>query len=94
MKRNKILQFYRVTPFLSSSCLTRRLTIAETGRSIVEMLGTLAIIGVLSIGGIMGYSYGMNKYHANEVINNVNMRMIDVVSYVMRGSQIDELDAA
>ena len=26
----------------------------ETGRSMVEMLGVLAIIGVLSVGGIVG----------------------------------------
>ena len=48
----------------------------ETGRSMVEMLGTLAIIGVLSIGGIMGYSYGMDKYRANATINDINLRRI------------------
>ena len=42
----------------------------QSGRSMVEMLGTLAIIGVLSIGGIMGYSYAVDKYHANQIINN------------------------
>ena len=66
----------------------------ETGRSMVEIIGVLAVAGVLSIGGIMGYSYGMNKYHANEAIHDVNMRMIDVATYVMRGVQIDELDSA
>ena len=66
----------------------------ESGRSMVEMLGTLAIIGVLSVGGIAGYSYGMNKYHANEAINDVNLRMIDVATHVMRGVQIDQLDSA
>ncbi len=45
----------------------------ETGRSMVEMLGVLAIIGVLSIGGIQGYTYAMNKYRANNVLNEVNM---------------------
>ena len=44
----------------------------ETGRSMVEMLGVLAIIGVLSIGGIQGYTYAMNKYRANNVLNEVN----------------------
>ena len=29
----------------------------QSGRSMVEMLGTLAIIGVLSVGAIAGYSY-------------------------------------
>ena len=28
----------------------------QSGRSMVEMLGVLAIIGVLSVGGIAGYS--------------------------------------
>ena len=38
----------------------------ESGRSMVEMLGVLAIIGVLSVGGIAGYTTAMNKYRANE----------------------------
>ena len=54
--------------------------ISELGRSMVEMLGTLAIIGVLSIGGIMGYNYGINKYRANETIR-------DVTLYAMTASQ-------
>ena len=40
----------------------------ESGRSMVEMLGVLAIIGVLSVGGIAGYTMAMNKYRANEAI--------------------------
>ncbi len=49
---------------------------SESGRSMVEMLGTLAIIGVLSIGGIMGYSYGMDKYRANQTINDIMLKMV------------------
>ena len=45
----------------------------EKGRSMVEMLGVLAIIGVLSVGGIMGYKYGMMKYRVNETINELNI---------------------
>ena len=60
----------------------------ESGRSMVEMLGTLAIIGVLSIGGIMGYSYGMDKYRANETINDVNLRGIDLVRQVAMGQTL------
>ena len=41
----------------------------ESGRSMVEMLGVLAIIGVLSIGGIAGYSMAMNRYRANEALD-------------------------
>ena len=52
----------------------------ETGRSMVEMLGTLAIIGVLSVGGIAGYSYGMDKYRANTIINDVMLRSVDALA--------------
>ncbi|MBR4927227.1 MAG: hypothetical protein IKY98_02755 [Alphaproteobacteria bacterium] len=56
------------------------LRIAQSGRSMVEMLGVLAVIGVLSIGGIMGYSYGMDKYRANEVTNQIMLRAIDLMT--------------
>ena len=59
--------------------------IAQSGRSMVEMLGVLAVIGVLSIGGIMGYSYGMDKYRANETINDVNLRAMDLISQLTQG---------
>ena len=41
----------------------------QLGRSMVEMLGVLAIIGVLSIVGIQGYKKAMNKHKANELMN-------------------------
>ena len=45
----------------------------EKGRSMVEMLGVLAIIGVLSVGGIYGYTVAMNKYKANEIVQTASM---------------------
>ena len=39
---------------------------ALCGRSMVEMLGVLAIIGVLSVGAISGYSKAMMKYKLNK----------------------------
>ena len=44
----------------------------ETGRSMVEMLGVLAIIGVLSIGGIAGYTMSMRRHRANQVADLIN----------------------
>ena len=46
----------------------------EQGRSMVEMLGSLAIIGVLSAGAIGGYSYAMNKHRTNELIYEATKR--------------------
>ncbi len=44
----------------------------EIGRSMVEMLGVLAVIGVLSIGGIAGYRTAMDMHAANAIIDSVN----------------------
>ena len=41
----------------------------ESGRSMIEMLGVLAIIGVLSIGGLAGYTMAMNRHRANTVLD-------------------------
>ena len=42
---------------------------SQSGRSMVEMLGVLAIIGVLSIGGIAGYTLSMRKHRANQIVD-------------------------
>ena len=41
----------------------------QTGRSMIEMLGVLAIVGVLSVAGIAGYSKAMAKYKTNKIID-------------------------
>ena len=45
----------------------------EKGRSMIEMLGVLAIIGVLSVGGIAGYSKAMTKYRVNKTIEQITL---------------------
>lgn len=44
----------------------------QSGRSMIEMLGVLAIIGVLSIGGLAGYTMAMNRHRANQVLDYVS----------------------
>lgn len=55
--------------------------IAQTGRSMVEMLGVLAIIGVLSVGGIAGYSKAMLKYKLNKQSEQLNQIFNTAVRY-------------
>ena len=43
------------------------------GRSMVEMLGVLAVIGVLSIGGVMGFRRAMDTHHVNNLMNDVSL---------------------
>ena len=52
----------------------------ENGRSMIEMLGVLAIIGVLSVGGIYGYTVAMRKYKANEIAQTLSMLAISARS--------------
>ncbi len=44
----------------------------QTGRSMIEMLGVLAIIGVLSVGGLAGYSKAMFKYKMNRTVSQIS----------------------
>lgn len=44
----------------------------QNGRSMIEMLGVLAIIGVLSIGGLAGYTMAMNRHRANTILDYVS----------------------
>ncbi len=52
----------------------------QSGRSMVEMLGVLAVIGVLSIGGIAGYTTAMSYYRANEILNDVTLRATTIAT--------------
>ncbi len=46
--------------------------VVSSGRSMIEMLGVLAIIGVLSVGGIAGYSKAMEKFKINKTIQQIS----------------------
>ena len=50
--------------------------ISESGRSMVEMLGVLAVIGVLTVGGIIGYRYSVDRIMANRVVTGVRERAV------------------
>lgn len=52
--------------------------INQSGRSMIEMLGVLAIIGVLSVGGIAGYSKAMAKYRSNKMIEQISMLITNI----------------
>lgn len=39
----------------------------QTGRSMIEMIGVLAIVGILSVGSIAGYSKAMYTYKVNKL---------------------------
>ena len=54
----------------------------QSGRSMVEMLGVLAIIGVLSVGAISGYPKAMMKYKLNKQAEQMNTVINAVARYI------------
>ena len=64
---------------------------ASTGRSMVEMLGVLAIIGVLSVGAISGYSKAMFKYKLNKHTEQMNQLFNGITQYYHQLSNGDNL---
>ena len=64
--------FNETVDALIFACRQKRHDIkGQSGRSMIEMLGVLAIIGVLSVGGLVGYSKAIDRYRINETINQV-----------------------
>ena len=67
----------------NDGCWGRRLsTFSQSGRSMIEMLGVLAIIGVLSVGGIAGYSKAMEKFKFNKAMSEYSTLMFGVVQHL------------
>ena len=56
---------------------------SQNGRSMVEMLGVLAIIGVLSVGGVYGYGVAMKKHKANELLHQASMLATTISAQAM-----------
>ena len=52
------------------------------GRSMIEMLGVLAIIGVLSVGGIAGYSKAMEKFKVNNAIEEYSYLIYGLLEHL------------
>ena len=65
----------------------------ESGRSMVEMLGVLAVIGVLSVGGISGYTLAMNKHRANTVAADLMKRAVVISAQRQLGQPAPNMDS-
>ena len=56
--------------------------IMEQGRSMVEMLGVLAVVGLLSVMAFAGFRIALNKHYANEILNEANKRAVIVAGQI------------
>ena len=63
----------------------------ENGRSMIEMLGVLAIIGVLSVGGIMAFRVAMNKHKNNTILNGLSHTVNNVKTLFLQQDNVKGL---
>ena len=66
----------------------------ESGRSMIEMLGVLAIIGVLSVGGIAGYSQAMSKFKVSKTTDQVQTMVTNIRTLFAGQRSYNGLDGA
>jgi len=66
----------------------------QRGRSMVEMLGVLAIIGVLSAGALAGYSQAMKKHKFNETTSQIIQIMSNLRTKFAHKSRATQLTLA
>lgn len=64
----------------------------QKGRSMIEMLGVLAIVGVLSVGGIAGYSKAMTKLRGNRLIAQVTELVMNIRSTYFQQQSIQNIN--
>ncbi len=61
----------------------------EFGRSMMEMMGVLAVIGVLSVGGMYGYNSAINNYKVDKVVHVVSEGYVELMTSAATQSQAD-----
>ena len=66
----------------------------QQGRSMIEMLGVLAIVGVLSVGGIMAYNMAMNKFKTNKQMDQIQLIMTNIKTLFASNTNYDGLNNA
>lgn len=54
-----------------------KILLCQSGRSMIEMLGVLAIVGVLSVGTLAGYSMAMTDYKIGKAKSEITEMIIN-----------------
>ncbi len=63
---------------------------SESGRSMVEMLAVLAVMGLLSLGAVSGFKMALDMWRAARTVEDVKQRIIIFSTQLMSIDTIDE----
>ena len=69
-----------------------KMKINQNGRSMIEMLGVLAIVGVLSVGGIYAYSKAMDKYKTDTLLEGITYTLNNIKTLFLTQDTLKGLD--
>ena len=72
----------------------QQVDVLQYGRSMIEMLGVLAIVGVLSVGGIAGYSKAMMKFKTNKTIDQFSHIIANIRTLYAQQTSYEGLDTS
>ena len=66
----------------------------ENGRSMVEMLGVLALMGLLTILGAKGYNMAMERVASTRILNEVNKRSVVYAQQMMSNATLSAFNSS
>ncbi len=75
-KKNVVKYIYRDVTLTGGNM--RKNTKNECGRTVLEIIAVIAIIAFLTVGGLAGYSYLIQKFKRNETADQVNQLVLNV----------------
>ena len=87
---------YFLSDVYTNSTQTKKAQVetVQCGRSMIEMLGVLAIVGVLSVGGIAGYSKAMEKFKINKTIDQITHIATNIRTLYSQQTSYDGLNTS
>ena len=77
---------------LTAAEKSSRISQKQCGRSMVEMLGILAIVGVLSMASLAGYSKVMHRHKISTMLDQISMLVAELQSFHDRAGTYEGLD--
>ena len=58
----------------------------QSGRSMLEIISVLAIVGVLSVGGLYIYRVAMNKHKVDEILASIHLKTVAIADAMQNKS--------
>ena len=71
--------------FMENNKRSGKKVVEQSGRSMVEMLSVVSIIGILTVCGIAGYSVLMEKHRNNQLLQDTTIAAVAVSSQLLAG---------